>query len=177
MVIALMQKRRSIRRFLPLPVEADKIDQLIEAALRSPSSRGLSPWQFIIVTDPSLLGKLSRAKEHSSAFLKQAPLGIVVCADPVQCDVWIEDASIASIVIQLTAESIGLGSCWIQIRERRHNATQSARDYIAATLNIPAALQVESIIAIGYPDEELPPHGKDELFYNKVHKEIFGRPY
>jgi nitroreductase len=177
MVIELMQKRRSIRRFLPRPIEADKIDQLIEAALRSPSSRGLAPWEFIVVTDRSLLEKLAQAKKHGSAFLKQAPLGIVVCADPDQCDVWVEDASIASIVIQLAAESIGLGSCWIQIRERQHGETQSARDYIAATLNIPAPLQVESIVAIGYPDEELPPHGKDELQYDKVHKDIFGRPY
>jgi nitroreductase len=177
MVIELMQKRRSIRRFLPRPVEADKIDQLIETALRSPSSRGLSPWEFIIVTDPSLLEKLARAKKHGSAFLKQAPLGIVVCADPAQCDVWVEDASIASIVIQLAAESIGLGSCWIQIRERQHDGTQSARDYIAATLHIPAPLQVESIVAIGYSGEELPPHDKDELLYHKVHKDIFGRHY
>ena len=177
MVIALMQKRRSIRRFLPRPVEAEKIDQLIEAVLRSPSSRGLAPWEFIIVTDPSLLGKLSRAKEYGSAFLKQAPLGIVVCADPARCDVWVEDASIASVVIQLAAESLGLGSCWIQIRERQHDRMQSARNYIAATLNIPEQLQVESIIAIGYPDEKLPPHGKDELLYEKVHKDIFGRPY
>ncbi|OGP94951.1 MAG: hypothetical protein A2Z19_03680 [Deltaproteobacteria bacterium RBG_16_54_18] len=177
MVIALMQKRRSIRRFLPRPVEADKIDQLIEAALRSPSSRGLAPWEFIIVTDPSLLGKLSRAKESGSAFLKQTPLGIVVCADPDQCDVWVEDASIASIVIQLAAESLGLGSCWIQIRERQYDSTQSARAYVAATLNIPEQLQVESIIAIGYPNEKLLPHGKNELLYAKVHKDIYSRPY
>ena len=177
MVIALMQKRRSIRRFLPRPVEADKIDQLMEAALRSPSSRGIAPWEFIIVTDPALLGKLSRAKESGSAFLKRAPLGIIICADPAQCDVWVEDASIASIVIQLTAESLGLGSCWIQIRERQHDSTQSARAYVATTLNIPEQLQVESIIAIGYPNEKLLPHGKDELLYEKVHKEIYDRPY
>ncbi|MCJ7663176.1 MAG: nitroreductase family protein [Desulfobacterales bacterium] len=177
MVISLIQKRRSIRRFLKKPVEAEKIDLLIEAALRAPSSRGLNPWEFIVVTDHDLLEKLSRAKQHGSAFLKNAPLGIVVCADPEKSDVWVEDASIASIFIHLAAESLGLGSCWIQIRERIHNGKKGAQEYVAETLNIPAKMRVESIIAVGYPDETLPPHGKEELLYEKVHWDIYGRPY
>ena len=177
MFVALMQKRRSIRRFLSRPVEAEKLDLLLEAALRAPSSRGLNPWEFIVVADHDLLERLSRTKEHGSAFLKQAPLGIVVCADPDQCDVWIEDASIASIVIQLAAESLGLGSCWIQIRERQHAGTKSAQAYVAETLQIPAKMRVESIIAVGYPDEQIPAHGKEELLYEKVHSQSYGRPY
>jgi nitroreductase len=177
MLISLIQKRRSIRKFLPKPVEAEKLDLLLEAALRAPSSRGLNPWEFIVVTDHDLLERLSRTKEHGSAFLKQAPLGIVVCADPDQCDVWIEDASVASIVIQLAAESLGLGSCWIQIRERRHDGTKSAQAYAAEALQIPAKMRVESIIAIGYPDQNIPPHRKEELLYEKVHAQSYGRPY
>ncbi|MGD2125984.1 MAG: nitroreductase family protein, partial [Desulfobacteraceae bacterium] len=78
MFIPLVQKRRSIRKFQTKPVEAEKIDMLVEAALRSPSSMGNNPWEFIMVTDKSLLEKLSRAKQHGSAFLRNAPLGIVV---------------------------------------------------------------------------------------------------
>ena len=177
MFMALIQKRRSIRKFLDKPIEAEKIDLLVEAALRSPSSRGLNPWEFIVVTDQDLLEKLGGTKEHGSAFLKKAPLGIVVCADSQQCDLWVEDASIAAIIIQLAAESLGLGSCWIQIRERMHDGTKSAEEYIADMLNIPAKMKVESIIAIGYPDEQKPPHGKEELLYEKVHNDIYGRPY
>lgn len=177
MVMSVIQKRRSIRKFLNKPIEAEKIDLLLEAALRAPSSRGLNPWQFVVIIDKDLLAKLSQAKQHGSAFLKNAPLGIVVCADPEQCDVWIEDASIASIFIHLAAESLGLGSCWIQIRERMHDGKKSAQDYIAETLNIPAGMQVESIIAVGYPAETLPPHKKDELLFEKVHRDTYGRPY
>ena len=177
MFMSLIQKRRSIRKFLDKPIEAEKIDLLLEAALRAPSSRGLNPWEFIVVTDRDLLEKLSRAKEHGSTFLKNAPLGIVVCADPEQCDVWVEDASIASIFIHLAAESLGLGSCWIQIRERRHDAKKSSQEYVAELLNIPATMRVESIIAVGYSDEKLPPHEKDELLYEKIQKDVYGRPY
>jgi len=116
MFLSLIQKRRSIRRYLPWPVEKEKIDVLIEAALRAPSSRGFNPWKFIFVTDRDVLKRLSVTKEHGSSFLRNATLGIVVCADTEKSDVWVEDASIASIFIQLAAESIELGSCWIQIR-------------------------------------------------------------
>ncbi|HEX9949324.1 MAG TPA: nitroreductase family protein [Thermodesulfobacteriota bacterium] len=177
MVMSLIQKRRSIRKFLDKPIEAEKIDLLLEAALRAPSSRDLNPWEFVVVTNRELLEKLSKAKQHGSAFLKNAPLGICVCADPEKCDVWIEDASIASIFIHLASESLGLGSCWIQIRERTHDGKKSAQEYIAETLNIPAKMQVESIIAVGYPAETLPPHKKEELLFEKVHRDTYGRPY
>ena len=177
MFMSLIQKRRSVRKFLDKPVEGEKIDVLLEAALRAPSSRGLNPWEFVVVTDQDLLKKLSRAKQHGSAFLKDAPLGIVVCADPKKCNVWIEDTSIAAIFIQLAAESLGLGSCWIQIRERMHDGARSAEEYIAGILNIPEKMKVASIIAIGYPDEEKPPHRKEELLYEKVQHGIYGRPY
>ena len=67
MFISLLQKRRSFRKFLKQKVEAEKIGQIIEAALRSPSGGGKNPWEFIVVTDEALLGKLSVAKEHGSA--------------------------------------------------------------------------------------------------------------
>ena len=174
MFLSLIQRRRSIRKYMEKPVETEKIDVLIEAALRSPSSRGFNPWEFVVVTDKGLLEKLSTAKPHGASFLKNAPLGIVVCADPEKCDVWVEDASIASIFIHLAAASIGLGSCWIQIRKRMHDQTTSAEAYIRSLLNIPKNLNVESIVAIGYPDEKKPSHRKEDLQYKKVHYGVYG---
>ncbi|UCD33972.1 MAG: nitroreductase family protein [Desulfobacterales bacterium] len=174
MFLSLVQKRRSIRRYQEKPVEAEKIDKLIEVALRSPSSRGFNPWEFIVVTDQDLLNQLSKAKPHGASFLRHASLGIVVCADPEKCDVWVEDASIASILIHLAAESMGLGSCWIQIRKRMYNDTKTSQEYVCELLNIPEPLNVESIIAIGYPAEKKPPHRKEELGYEKVYFNQYG---
>ncbi len=175
MFLSLIQKRRSIRKFLKKPVEKEKIDMLIEAALRAPSSMGSRPCELIIVSERDLLEKLSMAKQHGSAFLKNAPLGLIVCADPDKSDVWVEDSSIVSIFIQLTAESIGLRSCWIQIRERMHNESQTAQEYISKLLNIPEKIKVESIVAVGYPDEQKPPHKKETLQYEKVYLNSYGR--
>ncbi len=177
MFMSLIQKRRSIRRFLAKPVEGEKIEMLIEAALRAPSSRGLNPWEFIVVTERDLMEKLSSVKTDGSEFLKNAPLGIVVCADAGKCDVWVEDCSIASTFIFLASESIGLRSCWIQIRERMHNETTTSEAYVAEVLDIPSRLKVESIIAVGYPDEKKPPHKKEELQYEKVYLNQYGKLY
>jgi nitroreductase len=175
--MSLLQKRRSIRRFLDKPVEKDKVDVLVEAALRAPSSRGVNPWEFVVVSDRSMLERLANAKEHGSSFLKDAPLGMVVCADPKKSDVWVEDASIATIIIQLAAESLGLGSCWIQVRERPHSRDRSAQDYVAELLRLPPALMVEAMVAIGYPAESKHPHPREKLLWQQVHSATFGTPF
>lgn len=167
-MLELLYIRRSIRKFKKKEIEKEKIDTLIKAGLLSPSSRGLNPWEFLIINDKKLLIKLSIAKKHGALFLKDAPLGIVIIADPEKCDVWVEDCSIASILIQLTAQSIGLSSCWIQIREREYNNRISSENYIKKVLNIPEKLKVESIIAVGYPDENLEPHTDNDLQFEKI---------
>ena len=70
MFLELLQKRRSIRAYTDKPIEQEKIDQLIEAALRTPTSRGLMPWEFIAVTDDNLIQQLSKAKPHGAGFVK-----------------------------------------------------------------------------------------------------------
>ncbi|MEJ5358124.1 MAG: nitroreductase family protein [Desulfobacterales bacterium] len=177
MILPLLEKRRSIRRFQDRAVEKEKLDLLVEAALRAPSSRNTRPWEFIVVRDRRMLEQLAGAKEHGSSFLREAAAGIVVCADPGKSDVWIEDASIAATLIQLAAESLGLGSCWVQIRERPHKAGTSARDYVARLLGLPASLQVEAIVALGYPAEEKAPHARESLPWAQAHDERWGAPW
>ena len=175
MFLDLISNRRSIRKFKNKPVEKEKITLLIEAALRSPSSRGINPWRFIIIEDKDLLEKLSKAKPHGATFLKGAPLGIVVCGNISESDVWIEDASIASVFIHLAAHDIGLGSCWIQIRKRDHDHVKTADTYVKELLQLPDNIMIESIIAIGYPDEMKKNHTRDSLNFHKVDFNTYGK--
>ena len=170
---SLIRKRRSIRKYLSRKVEPEKIEQLLEAALRAPSSRDLRPCRFIVVTESTALAKLARAKTGGSGFLDGAPLAIVICADTEKSDVWVEDASIASTFLLLAAESLDLGACWIQIRNRMHNDEKTSESYIADLLNIPENLSVLSIIALGYADETKSPHPVEELGFENVHREKF----
>lgn len=164
----MLYKRRSIRSYSDRPVEKEIVELLIEAALLSPSSRSLRPWEFIAVDDPSLLTELAGSKEHGSQFLSRAPLAFVVLGMPDISDVWIEDCSIATLLIQIEAETRGLGSCWIQIRNRMHNTTVSAEDFIKMVLDIPGDRAVESIIALGYPKERKTPYTRDDLLFDKI---------
>jgi nitroreductase len=167
-MIELLRKRRSIRKFRSDKIAPEAMDVLIEAALRAPSSRGINPWEFILVENADLLLKLSEAKQHGSEFLKNAPLAIVVCADSTKSDVWVEDCSIAAIIIQLTAVSLGLGSCWAQIRNRQHDITTTAEAYIQKLLALPEQVKVEAVLGIGYPAERKSPVPAGKLQRDKV---------
>jgi len=167
-MIDLLRSRRSIRKYEARAIEPAKVEILKETLLRSPSSRGLDPWEFVFVDDRDLLGKLARCKPHGAAFLQQAALGIVVCGDSDKSDTWIEDCSIASILVQMAAQSIGLGSCWVQIRLRPHDGEHTAEQYVQELLGIPEHMRVESIIAIGYPAENKKPIPKEDLKHDKI---------
>lgn len=173
--MALIAGRRSIRRFADRPVEKEKQDKLIEAALRAPSSRSICPWAFVVVDDAELLTKLAAAKPHGASFLENAPLGLVVCGETDRSDVWVEDTSIATIFIHLAAAAMGLGSCWIQIRKREHAPGKTAGQYVAEVLDIPDRLSVEAIVAVGYPAESKSPHDRDSLLFDKVSINRYGR--
>ncbi len=172
----LIRTRRSIRRFTPSPVEKEKVDRLIEAALRAPSSRSLCPWEFIVVDDLDTIAALARAKPHGAGFLAGAPLAIVVAADPARCDVWIEDAAIATTFIHLAAHSLGLGSCWIQLRLRQHETGESAEAHVRGLLGLPEDRRVLSMVAIGYPAATPSGHPADSLLHNKVFENRYGTP-
>ena len=174
MILDLLRKRRSIRKFAAKPVEQEKIAYLVESMLRSPSSRSLNPWEFVVVQDAATLEALSKAKPHGATFMKNAPLAIVVLADPKKCDVWVEDCSIASILLHLAATDLGLGSCWIQIRLREHDASKNASGYIAELLGLPDGMEVEAVIAFGYPEENKAGHPAETLLYDRVHYGKFG---
>lgn len=153
-MIDLLRGRRSVRKYENRAVEPEKIDLLKEAVLRSPSSRNIKPWTFIFVDDRSLLSELARSKPHGAGFLENAALGVVVCADAGKSDTWIEDCSIASIIVQLAAQAVGLGSCWVQIRGRAHADGKPSEDHVRRILGVPDAFAVESIVSIGYPAEK-----------------------
>lgn len=171
----LVKKRRSVKVYADRPVEAEKIEAIIEAALHSPTGRAARPWAFVVVTDKKLLEKLSVAKPAGAAFLKDAPVGIVVCGDPTVSGLWVEDCSIAAVTMQYAAQDLGLGSRWAQMKGNNFSDSQTSTQYIAELLGLPGNLTVQCIIAIGYPGEEVVPHKREELCFDKVSYNRFGQ--
>lgn len=170
----LIKNRRSMRKFSDEELTQDEVVTLLKAALMSPSSKRSNCWQFVVVDDKEMLERLSHCKEMGSAFLKDAALAVVVLADPLASDVWIEDASIASLMIQLQAEDLGLGSCWVQIRERYTAEGVPSGEFVHAALDIPLQLQVLSIIAVGHKGMERKPFNEEHLQWEKIHLHKYG---
>ncbi len=169
----LIKNRRSVRKFQEQSVESWKTEQITRAALMSPASKRSNPWEFIAIEDKSTLLKLSECRTGSSKLIAGAPLAIVVIADTSKSNVWFEDASIAASFIQLQAEDLGLGSCWVQVYLRDKDENMSAENYIRQLLNIPENFAVLCVLAIGYKAEEKAPHDEEKLQYEKIHFEKF----
>lgn len=172
-MIELLRSRRSIRKYKDKEIEPKKIEEILKCGLLAPSSRNRHPWEFIAVTDKEVLKTLSLCRGNSSVFIANAALAVVIAADPDKCDVWIEDCSIAAAIMQLSAHSLGLGSCWVQVRERFSANNEKAEELIKRTLNIPDSCHVECILAFGYPDEEKKAYEDKDLLYNKLHMEKY----
>ena len=67
--------RTSIRQFKAQPVEQDKVDILLKAAMAAPSALNLQPWHFIVINDKETIALLSGKRPTN------APLMIAVCGD------------------------------------------------------------------------------------------------
>lgn len=165
----LIKLRRSMRQYTGEELTQEQVVALMRAALMAPSSKRSNPWQFIVVDDKELLRKLSLCKAQASQFIADAALAIVVAADPLASDVWIEDGAIAATYLQLQAEDLDLGSCWVQVRERFTASGQSSNDYVHEVFSLPLPLQVLCIIAIGHKGMQRKPFNEDNLQWEKVH--------
>jgi nitroreductase len=172
-LLDLLRKRRSTRKFMDTQISPELVEQLMEAALMSPASKSSNPWQFILVDDKEVLKALSVSKKNGAKLLENAALAVVVIADPEVSDVWVEDASIASAFLQLEAEDLGLGSCWVQIRCRQNEEGQDSETVVRGLLDIPEKFRVESIIAIGVKAQEKEPFNSANLQWEKVHVGTF----
>lgn len=170
----LIKNRRSMRKFTDEELTQEEVVTLMKAALMAPTSKRSNAWQFIVVDDKEILEELSHCKEQSSQFIADAALAVVVVADPLASDVWIEDASIASIYLQLQAEDLGLGSCWVQVRERYTASGMSSDEFVHGVLDLPLQLQVLSVVAIGHKGMERKPFDESHLQWEKIHLNKYG---
>lgn len=169
----LLVHRRSFRRYTEAPITPDDLHTILEAALLAPTGKNLRPWHFITVTDRATLGLLAEAKDAGAAPLAGAAVAIVLAADPEESNTWLEDLSIAAAFIQLQCAALGLGSCWIQMRDKHDAAGHDTEANLRHALCIPDRMRVPIAIAIGHPDEARRPRDLAQLTWNRVHKDRF----
>ncbi len=150
--IELIEKRHSVRTYAESNVPDEVLEKLISAAKLAPTSRNKKPVEYIAVKDKAVLEKLSVSKAGGSQMLKDAGAAIVVIGDAEKSDVWVEDCSIAMTYLHLAAVNYGLGSCWIQIRNRQNAEGKDSGEYIKELLGIKKPFEVLAILSLGIMD-------------------------
>lgn len=165
----LVVNRRSIRKYTDQELNGDNVKKILESALISPSSKSKMPWEFVVVEDKNVLTQLKECKQFGTKPLESCPLAVVVCADPTVSDVWIEDASVAAFMIQLQTADFGLGSCWVQVRDRFMENGDPSEEYVRNILNIPDHIRVLCIVTLGYKDEDRKPYDLSKNKWEKIH--------
>ncbi len=148
MFIDIARSRHSCRSYSDEPLTEDEINLIMEAGDLAPSSRDLRPVQLIPVRDIPTIRSLASCKDHGAEPLGGATFAVVVTADEDKADTWLEDASIASIMMQLEAEDLGIGSCWIQVRLRSLGG-RPAEDVVRELMGLEDGTRVLSVISFG----------------------------
>jgi nitroreductase len=149
-----IKTRRSIRAFTDQQVADKEVEKLIEAARWAPSAGNIQPWEFIIVRDPKIKHGLCEAALNQ-VFIEEAAVVIVVCADPVRSSkgygsrgtnlYCLQDTAAATQNILLTAQALGLASCWVGA----FNEEEAKK-----VLRVPDELRPIAIIPVGYSAEK-----------------------
>ncbi|MDO8642844.1 MAG: nitroreductase family protein [Candidatus Woesearchaeota archaeon] len=154
-VLELIKRRRSIRKYKDLPVEWDKLINILTAGEYAPSAGNVQDWKFIIVTDDETRKQIARACVNQ-VWMETAPLHVVICSIPERTIQYygkagekytIEDCSCAAenMMVQATAE--GLGCCLVSAFDEM---------MMRLALAIPERATPISVLTIGYADEEVP---------------------
>jgi nitroreductase len=164
-VLEAIRKRYSCRKYLPKPVEEEKLRQVLEAARLAPSASNRQEWRLVVVTDPARRQQLAAAAGNQRS-VSEAPVVIACCAETdghvMRCGekCYPIDVAIAIDHMALAAAALGLATCWI-----------GAFDAAAArkALGIPETVPVVELLPLGYP-ADAPPAQKNRLPLEKIVK-------
>ena len=142
--------RVSIRKYQDKPVEPEKTEAILRAAMQAPSAANQQPWEFYVVTDKEKLKALAETSPYAK-MTANAPAAIVPvyrtdCHLPMYAVI---DLSIAVENMWLETDAQGLGGVWLGIAplEERMKAVEKV-------LELPEGLRAFAIFPYGYPAEE-----------------------
>lgn len=161
--------RTSVRDYEARPVEKEKIEKMLRAAMAAPTAMNKQPWHFVVVDQRNVLDALAGANPYAK-MLKKAPLAIVVCGNTDKMiegggrDFWIQDASAATENLLLAAHAMGLGAVWTGAYPSEERCIS-----ISKVLSLSDNLIPLNMIVVGYPAEQPQPKQKfkeENISYN-----------
>ena len=158
----LVKKRYSVRAYKSIPVEDDKLRQILEAARLAPTGANRQSFQLIVIHTAG------REQELRSIYDKdwfvQAPIVICACATMVQGQPYSEGGSYRNVAIVmdhliLAATDLGLGTCWIGA----FNPNEACE-----VLGLPDEVKPIVFATVGYPDDEPSPRHQQRKLIDEL---------
>ncbi|CAM2760450.1 nitroreductase family protein [Hathewaya histolytica] len=159
-------RRRSIRKYKPIKISEDMLENLLRAGMSAPSAVNQKPWHFIVIEDRTKLDEIATTHPYAK-MLYEAPLAICVCANMNLGDFkhyWPQDCSAATENILIEAEHLGLGAVWLGVYP-----VEDLMEGAKKVLNLPDDIVPFCFISIGYPNEEKKHYDrfdKERIHYN-----------
>lgn len=148
-VLSILKKRYSVRKYKEQPVEQDKLDKILEAGRVAPTGVNAQPYELLVINSEAGFEKLSQGSRTFGA-----PLAIVMLANKEKA--WVRkydqknivdiDTSIVVDHMMVEATSLDLGTLWV-CAFKPH--------IVSEVFNLPSHLKPESILYIGYGDDEV----------------------
>jgi nitroreductase len=156
--------RVSVRKYLEKPVEEEKIELLMRAAMAAPSACNQQPWEFYVITDKEVIGRISACSKYAG-FTKDAAVTVVPCFRKVTYapEYALIDLSASVENLLLEADHLGLGATWCAAAPDPERMAK-----VREVLEMPEALEPFAIVGIGYPAEERPQ--QDRYDAKRVHR-------
>ncbi|MGI6169632.1 MAG: nitroreductase family protein [Christensenellales bacterium] len=148
--------RRSVRRYQDVPVEREKLEEILKAAMAAPSACNKQPWEFVVVDEPERMEAVRACMPYGKF---NAPAAIIVCGNlerevrvyPNARDFWIEDTSAAMQCALTAATALQLGSIWLGVYP-----VESIVRELSEVLELPKTVVPMGVALIGYADEQIP---------------------
>lgn len=172
-LLEILQNRHSVRSYTDEKIQKEKLEKIIDAGLLSASGHGYRPWELIVVREKETLQQLSQARVGSAKMLEKADAAIIVIGDHEKSDTWVEDCSIVMANMHLMADSLGVGSCWIQGRNRETPSGQTTEAYVRSILGFPENYSLLAMLSLGMPAKHALKTELSKLPREKVHQGKF----
>jgi len=160
--------RRSIRKYKDKPIEKEKVEKLLRAAMQAPSAVNEQPWEFIVVQNKDTLNKLSNMSPYSK-MVASCGAAIVLVANTEAFRIptgWQQDMGAAAENLLLEAVELDLGAVWLGVA-----TSEDASKFITNFFGLPENIKPFALISVGYPDEGQENKFIDRFNENKVHYE------
>ncbi len=158
--------RTSIRKYQDKPVEKEKIEKLLRAAMQAPSAVNEQPWEFIVIENKETLSKLSGMSPYSKMVANSAVTFIIVAnkAKLKVADAWQQDLGAATENLLLEATYLGLGAVWLGTAVSEENMS-----FVKELFNLPENIVPYAVVPVGYPDQKstfVDRFNKDSVHYD-----------